>query len=142
MLAGSVFAAVEERALTRSESERYSKLTHELIAPCCWSEPIAIHRSEEALQMLNEVEQLVLAGRSEEEIKAIYVARYGVRILADPPGKAGQWLYVVPFALLGCLLLLATLRLRSTVARVVPPLPRAPAELMAQVRMETESEWN
>ena len=38
--------------------------------------------------MLNEVEQLVLAGRSEEEIKAIYVARYGVRILADPPGRA------------------------------------------------------
>lgn len=142
MLAGTILAAAEERALTRPESERYNKLTHELIAPCCWREAIAIHRSEEALQMLTEVEQLVIAGRSEQEIKAIYVARYGVRILADPPGKAGRWLYVVPFALLGCLLLLATLRLRSMVARVAPPLPRAPAELMAQVRMETESEWN
>ena len=142
MLSGSVFATVEDRALTRSESERYSKLTHELLAPCCWREAIAIHRSDEALQMLDEVEQLVLAGRSEQEIKAIYVARYGVRILADPPGRAGQWLYVVPFALLCSLFFLATLRLRSMVARVVPPLPRAPAELMAQVRMETESEWN
>jgi len=142
MLAGTILAAAEERALTRSESERYEKLTHELIAPCCWREPIAIHRSEEALQMLNEVEQLVLAGRSEQEIKAIYVARYGVRILADPPGKAGQWLYVVPFALLCGFFFLATLRLRSMVAGVAPPLPRAPAELMAQIRMETDSEWN
>ena len=142
MLAGTILAAAEERAFTRSESERYNKLTHELIAPCCWREAIAIHRSEEALQMLNEVEQLVLAGRSEQEIEAIYVARYGVRILADPPGKAGQWLYVVPFALLGCFVLLATLRLRSMVEGVAPPLPRPPAELIAQVRMETESEWN
>jgi len=142
MLAGSIVAAAEERTLTRSESERYNKLTHELIAPCCWREAIAIHRSEESIQMLDEVEQLVIAGRSEQEIKAIYVARYGVRILADPPGRAGQWLYVVPFALLGCLLLLATLRLRSMVALGAPPLLHAPAELMAQVRMETESEWN
>lgn len=141
MLAGSTVAA-EDRALTRSESERYNKLTHELIAPCCWREAIAIHRSEEALQMLTEVEQLVIAGRSEQEIKALYVARYGVRILADPPGRAGQWLYVIPFALLCGLFFLATLRLRSMVTGVAPPLPHAPAELMAQVRIETESEWN
>ena len=142
MLAGAVSAAAARRNLTPSQSERYNKVTHALVAPCCWREPIAIHRSDEALQMLTEVEQLVLAGRSEQEIKAIYVARYGVRILADPPGRAGQWLYVVPFGLLCGLFFLATLRLRSMVARVAPPLPRAPAELMAQIRMETESEWN
>ena len=142
MLGGSILAAAGDRPFTRSEAERYNKLTHELIAPCCWREAIAIHRSEESIQMLDEVEQLVIAGRSEQEIKAIYVARYGVRILADPPGRAGQWLYVVPFALLCGFFFLATLRLRSMVARVASPLPRAPAELMARVRMETESEWN
>ena len=91
--------------------------------------------------MLNEVRQLVADGRSEDEIKAIYIARYGVRILADPPGRTGQWLYMAPVALLCGLVFFAILRLRSLVAGVAPPATHAPAELMAQVRMETENEW-
>jgi cytochrome c-type biogenesis protein CcmH len=140
-LAGSV-QGIEERALTTAEIERYNKVTHALIAPCCWREPIAIHRSAQALQMLEEIKQLVADGRSEEEVKAIYVERYGVRILADPPGRDGQWLYIVPVALLCCWVVLAVLRLRLLVAGVAPPAPHAPAELIARVRMETESEWS
>jgi cytochrome c-type biogenesis protein CcmH len=141
MLAGNVLAT-EERTFTRSEMERYNKVTHALVAPCCWREAIAIHRSAEAQQMLDEVKQFVADGRSENEIKALYVARYGVRILADPPGSAGQWLYITPFALLCCLFLVASLRLRSLVACGAPPVPQAPPELIARVRMETENEWN
>ena len=118
-------------------------MTHELIAPCCWREAIAIHRSEEARQMLNEVKQLVIDGRSEDEIKAIYVARYGVRILADPPGRTGQWLYMVP---VGAAVRFDIPRHSCVCVRWWPAsrllLPHAPAELMAQVRMETENEWN
>ncbi|MGO9270890.1 MAG: cytochrome c-type biogenesis protein CcmH [Terriglobia bacterium] len=119
MLAGGALA-MEEPALTGSEIERYNKVTHELIAPCCWREPIAVHRSAEAQQMLDEVKQLVLEGRSEEQIKTVYVARYGLRILADPPGKEGKWLYVVPVALSFCLFFLVILYLRSLVANVCP----------------------
>ena len=75
MLIGSGRATGEPN-LTSSRITLYDKLTHELIAPCCWREPIAIHRSAEVLQMLEEVEQLVAEGRSEDEIKSIYVARY------------------------------------------------------------------
>lgn len=141
MLAGNVFGA-EERTFTRSEMERYNNVTHALVAPCCWREAIAIHRSAEAQQMLDEVKQLVADGRSENEIKALYVARYGVRILIDPPGSAGQWLYITPVALLCFLVFLAILRLRSLVVRAAPPALLAPPELIARVRMETESEWN
>lgn len=136
------FGIAEGRPLTASESERYDKVTHALIAPCCWREPIAIHRSAEALQMLDEVEQLVAAGRSEDEIKASYVARYGVRILADPPGKGGLWLYLIPVALLGCLMALAVLRLRSLVAHAAPERVPVPPEWIARIRMETADDWN
>ena len=136
---GTAFAG--GRTLTASETERYNKVTHALVAPCCWREAIAIHRSAEALQMLDEVEQLVASGRSEQEIKAIYVARYGVRILADPPGREGQWLYVMPVALFCCLSLLAILRLRSLVGGTEVEKSSAPAELIALVRMETGDEW-
>lgn len=137
MFIGSA-CATEGPNLTASQIKLYDKVTHELIAPCCWREPIAIHRSAEALQMLGEVEQLVAAGRSENEIKSIYVARYGVRILADPPGSDGYWLYLIPFALLCILMVAAVVRLRLLVTRTASPRPCAPLEFIAQVRMETE----
>lgn len=127
--------------LIPSQTKLYDKLTHELIAPCCWREPIALHRSAEALQMLEEVEQLVASGRSEDEIKRIYVSRYGSRILADPPGMDWYWLYLIPFALLCILMVAAIARLRSLVAGTPVPTIAVPSELLAQVRMETENEW-
>ena len=135
----SVGYAANEAAFTPAQAERYSKLTRELIAPCCWREPIGIHRSEESMQMLAEVEQLVAAGRSEEEIKALYVSRYGVRILADPPGNERQWLYYTPVLLFVTALPLAAWRLRSLVRSPTAPGGSPSPELLARVRKETES---
>ena len=131
--------ALEDQKLTAEQIGRYDRLTHELIAPCCWREPIAIHRSQEALQMLDEVEKLVAEGRSEQEIKSIYIARYGPRILADPPGVSRYWLYLLPFSLLTWLMVAAVFRLRSLVKRTAPAHSSAPPELLAQVRKETEN---
>jgi cytochrome c-type biogenesis protein CcmH len=131
--------ALEEHTLNAEQMGRYDRLTHELIAPCCWREPIAIHRSQEALQMLDEVEKLVAEGRSEQEIKSIYIARYGPRILADPPGVSRYWLYLLPFSLLTWFMVAAVFRLRSLVKRTAPAHSSAPPELLAQVRKETEN---
>jgi len=131
--------ALEEHTLTAEQMGRYDRLTHELIAPCCWREPIAIHRSQEALQMQDEVEKLVAEGRSEQEIKSIYIARYGPRILADPPGVSRYWLYLLPFSLLTWFMVAAVFRLRSLVKRTAPAHSSAPPELLAQVRKETEN---
>jgi len=140
VFASTVFG-LEGGHLTADQMKRYDRLTHELIAPCCWREPIAIHRSPEALQMLAEVEKLVVAGYSESEIRNIYVSRYGPRILADPPGMDWYWLYVIPFMLLVSLMLAAVVRLRSLVARTPSPSNTAPADILAQVRTETENNW-
>lgn len=131
--------ALDRPILNAAQVAEYDRLTHALIAPCCWREPIAIHRSAEALQMLDEVEQFVLEGRSEDEIKSVYVARYGPRILADPQGHDWYWLYVIPFALLVSLMLAAIFRLRSLVARATVMHSSAPPELIAQIRNETEN---
>ena len=89
--------------------------------------------------MLDEVEKLVADGRSEEEIKSIYIARYGPRILADPPGVSRYWLYLLPFSLLTWFMVAAVFRLRSLVKRTAPSRSSAPPELLAQVRKETEN---
>lgn len=139
VLAGTA-GAVEGRTLSAAQMERYNRLTHALIAPCCGREPIAIHRSDEALQMLDEVKQFVAEGRSEQEIKALYVARYGVRILADPPGIQGRWLYLIPVVLFACAVLAAVLRLRALVSKVPPSNPSTPPEMIARVQMEVGNE--
>ena len=131
--------ALEGQKLTAEQMGRYDRLTHQLIAPCCWREPIAIHRSQEALQMLDEVEKLVAEGRSEDKIRNIYVARYGPRILADPPGVSKYWLYLLPFSLLTWFMIGAVFRLRSLVRRTAQAQSFASPELLAQVRKETEN---
>jgi len=133
--------AAPASSFSPAQTALYTKLTHELISPCCWREPIAIHRSEESLQMLAEVEQLVADGRSEEEIKAFYIARYGERILADPPGHERTWLYYTPVMLFVILLVLAAFRLHSLVRIPARQVGSATPELIARVRKETENGW-
>lgn len=124
--------------LTSSQVAVYNRLTHQLIAPCCWREPIAVHRSPEAVQMLEEVERLVASGRTEAEIKSFYVGQYGDRILADPEGHTGKWLYAVPIFLFGTLLILAIRRLQALLA--VPASASSPfrPDLHERVLRETD----
>jgi len=137
----SPVVSAQTLTLTPAQVEIYQKLTRQLIAPCCWRETIAIHRSQESLQMLAEVEQFVAAGRSEEEIKTFYVSRYGERILADPPGHEWTWLYYTPVILFVTLLVLAAFRLRSLVRTPARQVVSSTPELIARVRKETESGW-
>ena len=127
-------------SFSASQSALYKKLTHELIAPCCWREPIAIHRSEESLQMLSEVKQFVEAGRSEEEIKAFYVSRYGVRILADPPGSERSWLYCMPPVLFLTGAVLLSFWLSAAVRPPGTSQVASRSELISRIRNEIESE--
>ena len=131
-------AATESPAFSPAQAELYKRLTHELIAPCCWREPIAIHRSQESLQMLAEVEQLVAAGRSEEEVKALYVSQSGERILADPPGQERTLLYYTPVLLFLTAVALAGWRSCSLVRSPAMPKHSVSPELLARIRKETE----
>ena len=133
--------AAEAQALTPVQMESYHRLTNQLIAPCCWREPIAIHRSTEAQQMSEEIAVLLAGGRSEDQIRGMYIARYGARILADPPGVTGRWLYAAPVVLFFSLILLAVRRLRSLVSQGRSPAFPAAPEFIALVREETKNEW-
>jgi cytochrome c-type biogenesis protein CcmH len=70
-----------------------------LIAPCCWSQPVSQHYSEAAEKIRTEVRQMVASGKTREEILDHFVAQYGERILATPRPKGFNILaYVLPWA--------------------------------------------
>jgi len=76
--------------------ERIRSLQEKLIAPCCWSESVASHRSEIAAEMRAEISRMVAEGKSDREILDYYKAKYGPRILMEPEGELRMWAYTIP----------------------------------------------
>lgn len=105
--------------LTPQQQEHARNLERKLIAPCCWSEPVATHRSEIALKMKTEIAAFVVAEKTDEEILAIYKQRYGMRILIEPEGERWWWTHVVPLAALALGLALTIVVIR----KLLRPLP-------------------
>jgi cytochrome c-type biogenesis protein CcmH len=99
-----VLASAALAGLTDARKARAAALQRVLLAPCCWSEPVAAHRSEVALEMRAEINRLVAEGKSDREILDYYKSRYGMRILIEPEGGRSFWMHLVPpiVILAGC----------------------------------------
>jgi cytochrome c-type biogenesis protein CcmH/NrfF len=108
--------AANQSAPNPAQQQRIRELTESLMAPCCWAEPVSVHRSEIAMQMRMEIEQFVAQGKTDREILDHYKGIYGARILVEPEGASRLWVYLIPtlasLAGLG-LVLLAIRRLLS-----------------------------
>lgn len=83
---------------TQDQAKTIAKLEDRLMAPCCYSQTIRVHMSMEAEQMREEVTDMVLAGKSEQDIIKYYKAKYGETILVVPDGATGQIAFAVPVA--------------------------------------------
>jgi cytochrome c-type biogenesis protein CcmH/NrfF len=81
-----------------STEARVRRLQETLVAPCCWAETVAVHRSETAAQIRAEVGALVASGKSDREILDRFKSQYGARILVEPEGGLRLWAYFIPTA--------------------------------------------
>jgi cytochrome c-type biogenesis protein CcmH len=80
---------------------RYLALTHELRCMQCQNETLADSPVELAADLRSEVRDMLLAGKSDAEVRAFMVARYGDFILFRPRFTARTaWLWLVPGLLL------------------------------------------
>ena len=76
---------------------RIDRLERRVLAPCCYTQSVAIHQSEIALKIRLEIARLVGQGNTDEEILGTYVARYGDKVLIDPATAPKEWSYLVPW---------------------------------------------
>lgn len=84
-----------------AQRERYHRLAEELRCLVCQNQTLADSNAELAADLRHQVEDQILAGRSDDEIKAYLVQRYGDFVLYRPPMKGNTWLlWLGPFALL------------------------------------------
>jgi cytochrome c-type biogenesis protein CcmH len=121
------FAADDKNAAAKAR-----EIEDQLIAPCCWTQPVSEHYSEVSEKIRQQVTQMVAAGKSRDEILDFFVAQYGERILATPRAKGfNSLVYILPWLALvlgAWLLLLLLKRWRSQSVAAPAPAPSAPLD--------------
>lgn len=78
--------------------QRYETLTHDLRCMQCMNNSIADSPVGLASDLRREVKELILAGKTDAEIRAYMVHRYGNVILFTPPltDSSSIWVWVLP----------------------------------------------
>ena len=96
MIAGSMLQASEPG---KPQPTRAEALENKFLAPCCYAEPLARHRSPTAQEMKGEIRTFIAAGKSDREIIDFYKQQYGARILVEPEGALWWWMHVIPWVI-------------------------------------------
>jgi cytochrome c-type biogenesis protein CcmH len=86
---------------TAEMQARYDALTHELRCMTCQNQSIADSPVGLASDLRRDVSELLIAGKTDDEIRAWMVNRYGTFILFRPPFDASTgWVWLAPLILL------------------------------------------
>ena len=122
IIAGVAHAALPDAGFSGADEVRYHRICQGLIAPCCWSQPVETHSSPAAEKAKAEVAEMIRAGKSDRQILASFIARYGERILAEPEGIKQVVLTAAPIValLIGCAALILFLSRHRRAGMTMP----------------------
>jgi len=99
---------------SQQQQERFNKLTEELRCLVCQNQNLADSDAPLAHDLRREVHEMVLAGRTNQQIKEFLVTRYGDFVLYRPPVQKNTYLlWLGPLILL----LIGGLVLRSSISK-------------------------
>lgn len=116
----SLLIAMPASATTVDPEKRMSNIAQELRCLVCQNESIAASRAELAVDLRQQIRELIQAGRTDDEIRTYMVERYGDFVLYRPPMNATTvllWFGPMLLFLLGLTILIMALRRRE--ARLV-----------------------
>ena len=99
-----------------AQEERYNALTQELRCTVCHNQSLADSDAPLAQDLRAEIYEMMMAGRSDDEIKTFMIERYGDFVLYRPPMQGNTIaLWALPIVLLffGALVVFFTVRNRN-----------------------------
>ena len=90
------------------QEQRYQDLIDEIRCPVCQGQSIGGSNASLALDLREKVQQLIISGKTDDEIHSFMVERFGDFVVFKPPVKISTYaLWFAPFAfLLICLIFL------------------------------------
>lgn len=108
-----------------ADKARYDALAEELRCLVCQNQTLADSDASLAVDLRRQLESMVVEGRSDDEIKAYLVERYGEFVLYRPPVQSNTWLlWFGPFVLLAAGIgVWLTMQRRSAAANSSPVSP-------------------
>lgn len=125
--------------------KRVNDISAELRCLVCQNQTIADSHAELAIDLKNQVREMVREGRSDTEITDYMVQRYGDFVLYRPPVKtATVFLWAGPFLflVLGLTILAFTLRKRNAVLQDDAPMSEKEHQRLQSVLAEKENNDN
>jgi len=128
------FATVQEEA-------RYQWLTEELRCVVCQNQSIADSNAELAQDMRDLIRQMIVDGKTNEDITGFLVERYGDFVLYNPPMKLTTYLlWLGPLGLLlsGIALVIVFVRRHANATAVPPTLTAEEQQQLAQAVTESK----
>lgn len=108
---------------TPQQEARFNKLTQELRCLVCQNQNLADSDAQLAHDLRAEVHEMLLAGKTDGEIKTFMVERYGDFVLYRPPVQQNTYLlWLAPLALLliGALILRVNIKKRKSLLESTP----------------------
>jgi cytochrome c-type biogenesis protein CcmH len=101
LASGAVYAVDPTEMPTPELQQRYHALTHELRCMQCQNEAIADSPVSLAADLRRQVAEMLIAGKSDDDVRNYMVARYGDFILFRPRvAPRTLWLWLAPGVLL------------------------------------------
>lgn len=131
-------AAAQAEVVTEARVYEIAKL---LRCPVCVSESVAASSSPISVQMREQIQEMLVQGRSEREILGYFQERYGDWILLEPPKRGLHllvWLLPAVAALVGLALLLTLVRRWTRAGREVPAVDEADLQRLREALREQE----
>jgi len=101
---------------TQQQQDRFNQLTQELRCLVCQNQNLADSDAQLAHDLRAEVHEMLIAGKSDDEIKQFMVERYGDFVLYNPPVQKNTyllWLAPLGLLLIGAFVLRANIKKRS-----------------------------
>ncbi len=107
----------------QQQEDRFNQLTQELRCLVCQNQNLADSDAQLAHDLRAEVHEMLLAGKSDDEIKTFMVERYGDFVLYRPPVQVNTyllWLAPLVLLLIGALILRVNIKKRATLLESTP----------------------
>jgi cytochrome c-type biogenesis protein CcmH len=123
LASSSAYAIAPEQMPTPQLEARYLALIHGFRCMQCQDESLADSPVNLAADMRREIRDMLLAGKSDQQIRDFMVSRYGYFILFKPPFVLQTaWLWLAPGAMLlvGLIVALRVIRQRAALAATDP----------------------
>jgi cytochrome c-type biogenesis protein CcmH len=129
------------RAQGPSLDDEVNRIAKNLYCPVCPNTPLDVCGTQACINWRAEIKTMLQSGKTEQQIRDTFVAKYGPQVLGAPPAEGFNWLaYVmIPAVIvLGALIVWFTMKtwLVKRVPGAMPEAPEIPSEYADRIEKD------